>query len=260
MENNHPFALITGASSGIGLQYARVIAERGYNLLVVSNEDCISERAQELEQTYGVRAIGLVMDLGREVAAQELHTYCCEQGLDIEVLINNAGVYHDRDFLNDSEAFNHLILNLHMMTPAMLCYHFGQDMVERGKGYILNMCSITSRIAVQRLSTYGGTKAFLSAFTRSLHIELHNRGVVVTDVSPGAVNTGLYSIASGATKVGLALGYIVSPEYLARRAVKAMFRGRAKVTIPAVWNHILLFLIALIPTCALRLVRKLGIF
>lgn len=254
------YALVTGASSGCGYEYARLLAAKGYNLLIVSNEDAIYEKATVLRQAFSVRVVALVYDLGRQEAAKELYNYCEKKGMLVEVLINNAGVYHDRDFLNDSEAFNQMILNLHMFTPAMLIYYFGQQMAKRGKGYILNMCSITADIAVQRLSTYGGTKAFLQGFTRSVHVELKDRGVFVTNVTPGAINTGLYNLKPWATKMGLMLGYIVQPDYLARRGVNAMFRGRAKVSVPFVWNTILLFFVALIPTCLLRLIRRIGLF
>ena len=254
------FALITGASSGIGFQYARVMAKRGYDLVIVSNEESIHERAKEIQEEFAVQVIALVRDLGKQEAAKELYDYCHAQDIEIEVLINNAGVYHDCDFLNDSEGFNMLIMNLHMITPAMLQYYFAKDMKARKKGYILNMCSITANIAVQRLGTYGATKAFLQHFTRCTHIEMKDHGVIVTNVSPGAVNTGLYNIRNWLTKMGLAMGYIVSPEYLARRGVRALFRGRAKVTVPSVWNYILLFFVALIPTGLLRLIRKWRIF
>ena len=254
------YALITGASSGCGFEYARIMAQKGYKLLIVSNEEAIHDKALLLRQDFGVEVVSLVRNLGVQDAAKELYDYCKAANIQVEVLINNAGVYHDRDFLDDSEAFNQLIFNLHMHTPAMLMYYFGQEMVKRSKGYILNMCSITADIAVQRLSTYGATKAFLSNFTRSVHIELKEKGVYVTNVTPGAINTGLYNIRPWLTKMGLLLGYIVEPDYLARRGVNAMFRGRAKVTVPALWNYILLFLVALIPTCLLRLIRKLRLF
>lgn len=253
------YALVTGASSGIGFQYARVMARRGYNLIIVSNEEAVNVKAEELKSEFtGVEVVAMVCDLGKPESAKELYEKCA--GYEVEVLINNAGVYHDRDFLDDSEEFNMLIFNLHVNTPAMLLYYFAKDMVARGKGYVLNMSSITNRIAVQRLGTYGSTKAFLSAFSRSVHIELRQKGVIVTCVRPGAVDTGLYSIRKGATRIGLALGYIVKPDYLARHAVKAMFRGRADVTIPWFWNKLLMFLVALIPTWLLRLVRRWGIF
>ena len=254
------YAIITGASSGCGYEYARVMASKGYNLLIVSNEETIHDKAELLRQDYPVKVLSLVQNLGTQTAAKELYDYCQTQGIEVEVLINNAGVYHDRDFLDDSEGFNQLIFNLHMHTPAMLMYYFAQDMVKRGKGYILNMCSITADIAVQRLGSYSATKAFLRNFTRSLHVELKGKGVYVTDVTPGAINTGLYNIRPWLTKMGLVLGYIVEPDYLARRAVRAMMKGRAKVSIPGVWNTILLALVALVPTCLLRLIRRMGLF
>ena len=252
------FALITGASSGMGYCYAQQLAARGYQLLIVSNEPAIHEKAAILRNDYSVQVVSLERDLSLPSAAQELHQYCIDKQIEVEVLVNNAGVYHDRDFLLDSERFNSLILNLHMYTPAMLCYYFGQDMVARHKGYILNVCSITSTIAVQRLATYSATKAFLSNFSRALHVELRQKGVIVTDISPGAVDTGLYNIHPIFTKMGRALGIIVSPEYLVRRALNALFRGRAKATVPFVWSKLIQLFVALIPTCLLRFIRRCG--
>jgi hypothetical protein len=263
--NTH-FALVTGASSGIGLEFAKQLAQRGYNLLIVSNVPEINDAAEEIkkglgdERVNGLEVIPLVMDLSRQSSARELYDYTHAHEIEVEVLVNNAGVYHDRDILDDSEGFTSLIMNLHMYTPAMLCYLFGQDMKARGKGYILNVCSVTSKMAAQRLGTYGGTKAFLSHFTRALHIELRKYGVHVTDVSPGAVDTGLYSIPPFMTKIGKCLGIIVSPQTLVRRGLRALFQGRAKTTVPTIFWKVLCFIILLIPTCLLRLIRRLGWF
>ena len=255
------FALVTGASSGIGLEFARQLAARGYNLLIISNVLEINDAADSIHRDYpSLSVIPLVMDLSRQSSARELYEYTRAEEIEIEVLVNNAGVYHDIDILDDSEAFTSLILNLHMYTPAMLCYLFGQEMRERKHGYILNVCSVTSKIVAQRLGTYASTKSFLSAFTRSLHIELKPYGVYVTDVSPGAVDTGLFSIPQWVTKAGKFLGIIASPQMLVRRALRALFHGRSKVTVPAVFWHILTFIILLIPTCVLRLIRRLGWF
>ena len=266
---NH-FALVTGASSGMGLEFARQLAKKGYNLLIVSNvsdifnaaEELKNERVKELksEEVKELEIIPLQMDLGKQSSARELYDYAHAHEIEVEVLVNNAGVYHDKDILDDSEGFTSLIMNLHMYTPAMLCYLFGQDMKQRGKGYILNVCSVTSKMAAQRLGTYGGTKAFLSHFTRALHIELRKYGVHVTDVSPGAVDTGLYSIPPIMTKIGKCLGIIVSPQTLVRRALRALFWGWSKTTIPTVFWRVLCFIILLIPTCLLRLIRRLGLF
>ena len=259
------YALVTGASSGMGLEFARQLAKRGYNLLIVSNEERIVDVAEEIKSQITdhqspIEVIGLVMDLGQQTSARELYDHAHAHEMEIEVLVNNAGVYHDRDILDDTEGFTQLILNLHVFTPAMLCYLFGKDMRERRKGYILNVCSVTSKMAAQRLGTYGSTKAFLNNFTRSLHIELRKYGVHVTNVSPGAVDTGLYSIKPWMTKLGKCLGIIVSPQTLVRRALRALFHGRSKVTIPAVFWHMLTTIIQAVPTCLLRLIRRLGWF
>ena len=255
------FALVTGASSGMGLEFARQLAQRGYNLLIVSNVSEIYDAAEELRgMDNGLQVIPLKMDLGQQDSARVLYNYAHTHEIEVEVLVNNAGVYHDKDILDDSEGFTSLIMNLHMYTPAMLCYLFGKDMRERRKGYILNVCSVTSKMAAQRLGTYGGTKAFLSHFTRALHIELRKYGVHVTDVSPGAVDTGLYSIPPFMTKLGKCLGIIVSPQTLVRRALRALFWGCSKTTIPTVFWQVLCFMILLIPTWLLRLIRKLGWF
>lgn len=258
---NTTFAIVTGASSGMGVEFAKQLAERGYNLLIVSNEEAIHTRAKELQDAFPKQqVIGLVLDLGQQDSARALHNYTQQQSLEIEVLVNNAGVYHDKDILDDSEGFTGLIMNLHMYTPAMLCYLYGQEMKARGKGYILNVCSVTSRMAAQRLGTYGGTKAFLSHFTRALHIELKPYGVYVTDVSPGAVDTGLYSIPAVFTKIGKCLGIIVSPQTLARRGLRALFHGRSKTIIPTIFWRVLMCIIMLIPTWLLRLIRRAGLF
>ena len=254
-------AIVTGASSGIGYAFAQELAKRGYNLLIVSNVPEIEDAAKKLKGEFsGVEVLPLQMDLGQQSSARELYEYAHAHQLEVEVLVNNAGVYHDKDILDDSEGFTSLIMNLHMYTPAMLCYLFGQDMKQRGKGYILNVCSVTAKMAAQRLGTYGGTKAFLAHFTRALHIELRKYGVSVTNVSPGAVDTGLYNISPALTKIGKCLGIIVSPQTLARRGLRALFHKRAKTTVPTVFWQVLVFIITLIPTCLLRLIRRLGLF
>lgn len=252
------YALVTGASSGIGYEYARELASRGYNLVIVSNEEeALKQKEQSLKNDFGKDIVSICMDLGTQDAASDLYNKC--KGLEIEVLVNNAGVYHDRDFLDDSEGFNSLILMLHVYTPAMLEYYFGKDMVNRGKGYILNMSSITSDIAVQRLASYSSTKAFLKNFSRCTHAELFHKGVKVTCVRPGAVNTGLYNLKPSATKIGLALGYIISPQKLAHKGIDALMRGKAQLT-PGFSSKLLPCLVKLLPTSALRLIRKLNIF
>lgn len=259
-KNRPEYALVTGASSGIGFQYARVLAGYGYNIVAVSNEACMEEKAAELRAEFpDCKVRPVVMDLGRVDAAGELYDLCSSEGLTVEVLVNNAGVYHDRDFLDDSEAFTSLILLLHCYTPAMLMHRFAPDMEARGRGYILNMSSVTSDFGAQRLSTYSSTKGFLRLLSRATHVELRSKGVNVTCVRPGAVATTLYNLKPAAMKAGLFFGYIITPERLARKGVRALFRGRAQIT-PGLYTKLLDLLVRLLPTSALRLIRRLRIF
>lgn len=253
------YALVTGASSGIGFEYAVVMAQRDYNLIIVSNEEAINQKAEELKKDFPeLDILPVVCDLGRQDSAKEMYDWCKERGLDVEVLINNAGVYHDRDYLDDSAGFNSLILNLHVYTPAMMVYYFAKDMVERHKGYILNMSSVTSGFGIQRQATYSSTKGFLRLFSRSTHVELKAKGVNVTCVRPGAVATPLYNLKESDIKMGMAVGAIISPRRLAEKGVDAMFRGKCVIT-PGFFTKIL-NLVPLIPTWALKLIRKWNIF
>ena len=199
------------------------------------------------------------MDLSAADAPEKLYHHCRAQGYQVDFLVNNAGVYHDRDFLDDSPEFNRLILMLHVHAPAMLQYYFSGDMAQRGRGYVINMSSVTSGFGIQRMSTYSSTKAFLKMFSRSTHIELYGKGVHVTCVRPGAIATGLYDLKPFALRTGLAVGYIMRPEILARKAVRAALKGRAQIT-PGFFTCLLQFLVGLIPTALLRLIRKLRIF
>ena len=260
MVKNEKYAVVTGASSGIGLAFARVLAGKGYALVMVSNEDeALKARAAEIASEFAVDALSLTVDLGRLEAPREVYQFCRERSLEVEYLVNNAGVYHDRDFLEDSEAFNSLILVLHVHTPAMLEYYFAKDMVERAKGYIINISSVTSDFGAQRMATYSATKGFVRLFSRSTHIELHGKGVNVCCVRPGAVATTLYNLSPTAMKAGLFFGYIIRPERLARKAVRAVERGRGQIT-PGFYTKLLDVAVGLLPTCVLRLIRRLRIF
>ena len=133
MVNKPLMALVTGASSGIGLQYATQLA-RDYHcdLLLVSNqEEELNRVARDLAAQYGVKTIARYADLSRPDAAETLHGWCREQGLVIDILINNAGVFFFNPYCETSMKRIELMLNLHMITVAKLCRLFGEDMLAR---------------------------------------------------------------------------------------------------------------------------------
>ena len=260
MMRQDAYAIVTGGNSGIGLEYTRQLAAMGYNILIVSNDEAALQVADELSAEFPGRQLrARVMNLARVEAAGELHSYCCEQGLDVEVLVNNAGVYHNCDFLDDSEAYNSMIMLLHVYTPTMLIYRFAKDMEAAGGGDVLNMGSVTSSFPVQRIGIYCSTKAYLKGISRSLHVELKARNVSVTCVRPGAVATSLYNLSPFVRKLGLTLGFIMTTERLARKGLRAMFRKRSCVT-PGFYAKLLNILVPLIPVGGLKLIRKWRIY
>jgi len=191
MEELKNTALVTGASSGIGLAISGELARRGYSLLMVSNEDeKLSEEARELEGKYGIRAIPLCMDLAQRDSAQKLFDYCQANNVIIDILVNNAGIFFFRDITDTPPERMETIINLHMFTPAMLSQAFARQMIaDNRKGYILNMSSISSRMMMPGITMYSSTKSFLRCFSRSMRNEVFYKGVSITTLSPGAVAT-----------------------------------------------------------------------
>lgn len=239
-------ALVTGASSGMGLRYAEQLAARNYDLLIVSNQqEQLVEAAAHLVEEYGVNVIPHYQDLAAPDAADELFGYCQKEGIEVEILINNAGVFFFRE-LTPEEQMVPLMLRLHILTPTRLCILFGDQMKKRGHGYILNMSSMAAILPMPGITIYSATKAYLKSFTKSLHFEMRPYGVGVTAVCPAAIATPLYKLKKSLLDFGVEVGVIGTPEWLVRRALRGMFRKRRCVR-PGLMNHYLPAMIAILP-------------
>ena len=248
-------ALVTGASSGIGLEYAKQLA-RDYHtdLLLVSNQEEEQTRvANQLATRYGVKAYPLYADLSRQDAAEQLYQYCQDNHLVVDILVNNAGVFFFNPYCETSMRRIELMLNLHMITVAKLCRLFGEDMIHRElsaeekaeklcgkarkKGYILNMSSMSAWMAMPGIQSYNATKAFIYNFSKSLWYELKPQGVNITVMTPGAVDTALFGLAPHLRRLAVNLTVSIPPEKLVKRALRKMFRGK-KADMPGVINHL----------------------
>ena len=240
-------ALVTGGTSGMGLEYCRQLAAMGCNVLMVSvQQDLIATLPCEIADKYGVKSWGLYMDLSKESAADELWDGCRQQQLDIEILVNNAGMF----FFHELNATTHdkalTMLRLHIDTPTRLVMLFGEAMKERHRGYIVNMSSMTAQLPTPGTTVYSATKAYLKSFSKSMYFELAPYGVGVTTVLPAAVATPLYRMSPRLMKLGVAVGLIRTPQRLVKRALRGMLHKRHVVK-PGVTNYILPVLIKLLP-------------
>ena len=266
-------SLVTGASSGIGLQYATQLA-RDYHtdLLLVSNQQQeLQQVASDLAAQYGVRTIPLYADLSQPDAAERLHQYCLDNHLVVDILINNAGVFFFNPYCETSMKRIELILNLHMITVAKLCRLFGEQMIHRQltadeqsqticgkarqKGYILNMSSMSAWMAMPGIQSYNATKAFIYNFSKSLWYELRPKGVSITVMTPGAVDTALFGLAPHLRRLAVALTVSIPPEKLVKRALRKMFRGK-KADMPGVINWLATPLLKHTPDWLVFLVMK----
>ena len=183
------YALVTGASSGIGRAYALRLAARGYGIVVVSDRPEQNEEVAREIRRLGAEALPLHADLTQPDAPERLHARCRRDGIEVEVLVSNAGILHFAQLVRTEPAAIDRIVALHCTAPAKLCRLFADDMRRRGRGYILLMSSMTAWTPFPTMSLYGATKTFLKNFGRSLRYELHASGVSVTTVFPGAVDT-----------------------------------------------------------------------
>lgn len=250
------FALVTGASSGIGLEYAKALAEKGYDMLIVSNQEKeIQETAVRLSEQFHVSVWPLYMNLAEENAAQQLWQYTHDHNFTVDLLVNNAGVFFFNELTNTDSNRIALMLDLHVRTLTLMCRLFAEDMKKRGSGCIINMSSMSAWMAMPGISTYNATKAYILNLSRSLWYELRPYGVTVTAICPGAVDTGLYGLSDYWRRVAVALGVSMKPQRLVQIALEKSEKGKKQV-MPGWINHLFLPLLKHLPDWVVYAVIK----
>lgn len=241
------WALVTGASSGMGLRYADQLASRGNNILLVSNQkEELQKAADDLKSKYGINAVPYYQDLAAADAAAQLFDFCREQKMEIDILVNNAGMFFFKELFPEDERRIDTMMQLHMTVITKLSLLFGSEMKRRGHGHILIVSSLAAALPMPGITIYAATKAYLKNFGRSLYFEMRPYGVSVTTVCPAAIATPLYNLSEKLLKLGVRTGIIWTPERLVRRAIRAMYHGR-RIIRPGLMNIYLPPLIAILP-------------
>jgi short-subunit dehydrogenase len=242
------YALITGASKGIGRAIAEELARRGFNVLLVArSEDKLQQAAGEIVARYKVKADVLALDLSLPDAAAEVHDWCKARGYAVKALVNNAGYGLSGAFEKYSVEEHLNMMHLNMDTLVKMVRLFLPELHQQSRAYILNIASSAAYQAVPRLSLYAATKAFVLSFSRGLHQELRGTTVSVTAISPGATDTDFPNRAQlGEKGMKAAEKFNMTPEVVGSLAVKAMLAGKAEV-ITGVVNKVGAFMAWLLP-------------
>lgn len=231
----------------MGMEYARQLAGLGYDLVLVSNrQDELNAAAESLRAQFPVGVRTRFQDLAVSDAADSLFEWCRAEDLLPDVVINNAGMFFFKELQPEDMDKAQAMIDLHVVTVTRMCLLFGNAMKQRGSGFIMNVSSMAARIPAPGITIYSATKAYLRSFGRSLSYELKPYGVGVTTVCPAAVATPLYRLSEEKMRLGVQLGLIKTPQWLVKRALRAMFRRR-RVVSPGFMNVWLPALIALLP-------------
>ena len=225
------YALITGASKGIGKAIATDLAARGFNVLLVArSEELLQQEAARITALYPVKADWLALDLSTAEAAQNVYDWCRAKGYTVQALVNNAGYGLSGPFEKYSAEQHVNMMTLNMSTLVALTRLFLPDLRNQPRSYILNIASSAAYQAVPGLSIYAATKAFVLIFSRGLHQELHKLPSTVTCVCPGATDTEFPNRAQvGAKGLKAAEKLNMTPEAVASLAIRAMLAGKAEV-------------------------------
>ena len=241
------FALVTGASSGIGYELSKIFASNGYNLVLVSRtKEKLEAISKELENEYGIQAKVISKDLSKFSAPKELYNETVADGIEIAVLVNNAGFGLNGKFVDLSADNQMELIQLNITSLTMLCKLFGADMVKRRSGRILNVASTAAFQAGPIMSTYYASKAYVLLFSEGINNEFARDGVDVSVLCPGPTKTGFGDRAQmNDTKVAN-VPWIMNAAEVAEIGYAGLM-NRKKIIIPGIMNKFLAFNSRLMP-------------
>lgn len=244
--------LITGASSGIGLEFAKLFAADGFNLVLVSrSEKALNDLAVDLKTRYDITAKVIVKDLSRAESCREVYDECVRRGIHIDILVNNAGFggwgnYWETDL--DSET---RMMNLNMISLAQLTKLFLKSMVQQRRGKILNVASTAAFQPGPLMAVYYATKAFVLSFSEAISNELEGTGVTVTALCPGPTETNFKTTARMERSMLYSHHLKMDAASVARIGYQDLMKGRV-ISIPGFKNRLVTQLVRFSPRSAVR--------
>lgn len=256
-------AIVTGASSGIGLEFSRLLASNGVIVIMISNEtDRLAQVAEEIKASTGTPVYYLSLDLTFHDAPDEVMRFIDDNNLYPVLLINNAGIF-DFKALNDlSRKRIDTYINLHLRNVTVICNLIAARMATQPvidgmkyRGYILNMSSMSCWMPMPGIAMYSATKAYIRVLSRALRIELKPVGVSVTVACPGGIATDLFGLPRNLQKLGVGVGALATPKTFVRKALIKTLKGKAQY-INGWLNRIAIVAVAMTPECVRGLIKS----
>ncbi len=223
------YALVTGGTSGIGYELAKLMCKDGYNLILVAR---CAERLEEVcneFRTQGVTAVPLAADLFRPEAAAEVYESIRARDLPVSILVNNAGQGERGPFCQVPLERHQDLIQLNVTAPVTLTRLIACDMVQRGEGRILNVASIVSKTPAPDFAIYAASKAFLLSFSQALSVELEGTGVTVTALLPGRTDTDFFFKAHMDDAKEYQDHSLADPAEVAADGYEALMNGESRV-------------------------------
>jgi short-subunit dehydrogenase len=224
MSKKIKYTLITGGTTGIGFELARIFAKNGHNLIIVARdgEELLAAKSQLDE--YGVSVLTMEKDLFNPEAPFELYEEISANEFDVNILVNNAGQGVYGDFA-DTDIWRELkIIQLNIGAVVVLTKAFLLEMLQKGRGRILNVSSVASKSPGPLQSVYHGTKAFVQSFTEAVREEVKDYGIVVTALLPGPTDTDFFSKANMEESKVVQEGKLADPAKVAEDGYKALMK------------------------------------
>ena len=230
------WAIVTGASGGIGLSCANILAERGYSLVLVARSKSTLEAQQKDYVSKGIGCEICVLDLSHIEAPQELVAFTDAKGIVPDVLVNNAGVGVYGKCLETNLSEQVAMLKLNVEALVSLSHLYGQKMVARKHGYILQVASTAAFQPLPYFGLYAGTKSLVLSYSRCLNFEYQDQGVSSTALCPGPTKTNFFAGKKNETTKQLA-SMMMSADEVARKGIDAMF-ARREVCVTGITNYL----------------------
>lgn len=244
-----PTALVTGASEGIGLEFCKIMARRGYHVILVARRQHLLEQlSQRLTAEYGVQCSVITSDLSEPEAAQALFHATQEKGLQVDFLINNAGLLQNGYFTEIDLSTQEKMMAVNMLALTSLTHLYANDMIARGGGHILNLASLAAWTPIPNQNVYAASKAYVLAFTQALANEFtaNNSGITATALCPGFTATRMMNNPDQGGRLSIPQGMMQSATDVAEQGIVACLAGRTTL-VPGISNRVTSWLAALLP-------------